>query len=310
MVVVPEPAVKCGAAFAARAVDGPVCPAVDQRADEAFRFAVGLWPVGASAAVADAESAAGERVQGRLVGGAVVGQNALDADPVAVVEGDCAAKEADRRDGFLVGEDLGVGEAAVVVDADVHALEADRVAADTVTVGVARIVSRPALASEGAFAGTGFDPAEPLDVDVDELARSRALVADRPLEPETAESAQTGPSQDPRDRRERHPQRLRDLGCRETQPAQLHDRLYTIIRRAVSNPCRRRRVIEQTALALQPIPTNPLPSTTHADPGGLRRRGQRRSLDHNLFAEPAPAAPTERRVSVKLHPVPPWAELP
>ena len=40
-----------------------------------------------------------------------------------------------------------------------------------------------------AFAGAAFDPAELLDVDVDELARPRALVADGLLEPEPAEPA-------------------------------------------------------------------------------------------------------------------------
>ena len=76
----------------------------------------------------DAECAAGERVDGGAVGGAVVGEEPLDADAVAAVEGDGAAEEADRGCGFLVGEDLGVGEPAVVVDGDVDVLLADRLA--------------------------------------------------------------------------------------------------------------------------------------------------------------------------------------
>ena len=58
------------------------------------------------------------------VAGAVVGEEPLDLDAVAPVEGDCAAEEADGGGGLLVGEDFGVGEAAVVVDRDVDVLPA------------------------------------------------------------------------------------------------------------------------------------------------------------------------------------------
>src|SRR5438105_14941973 len=104
MVVVPEPAVKGSGAFVACAVDGAVGPAVEQGADEAFGFPVCLWPVGAGAEVADAEPAAGERVNRRPVGGAVVGQEPLDLDPVAAVEGGRAAEEADCGSRFLVAQ--------------------------------------------------------------------------------------------------------------------------------------------------------------------------------------------------------------
>jgi hypothetical protein len=62
-----------------------------------------------------------------------------------------------------------------------------------------------------AFAGTAFDPAELLDVDVHELAGPAALVAQRLLEADPAEPAEPEPGQDPRDRRERHRERLGDL---------------------------------------------------------------------------------------------------
>jgi hypothetical protein len=187
MVVVPEPAVKGGGAFLAGAVDGAVGPAVDECADEALCFAVGLGSVGAGAAVADAEAAAGERVQGGDVGGAVVGQESLDSDAAAAVEGDCAAEEADRGCRLLVREHLGVGEAAVVVDADVDVFEADVVAALALEVGAGRVVPLATLASKDAFAGTALDSSQLLDVDVDELTWPRALVADRLLKPEPAQ---------------------------------------------------------------------------------------------------------------------------
>src|SRR5437899_1673680 len=75
MVVVPEPAVKCLRPLLARAVDRSVGPAGEQGADEALGLAVCLRPVGTGAAVADPEFAAGERVQGGDVGGAVLEVN-------------------------------------------------------------------------------------------------------------------------------------------------------------------------------------------------------------------------------------------
>src|SRR5262245_43162788 len=115
---------------------------------------------------------------GREIGGAVVGEQALDRDPVAPVEAERTFEKADRRLLALVLEYLGVGEPAVVVDADVDALVADLVAANAFQVGLATVVLGPALAAEGAFAGAALDPAEALDVDVHELAGTLSLVAD------------------------------------------------------------------------------------------------------------------------------------
>jgi hypothetical protein len=97
------------------------------------------------------------------------------------------------------------------------------------------------------------------------------LIPQRLLEPEPAHSRS---SQNPRHRRERHPERLGDLGCREAQPAQRRDRLDPLWCRAVRDPVRRRGTIGKTELALGSVPTKPLPSTAQADPGGLGHRRQ------------------------------------
>ena len=85
-----------------------------------------------------------------------------------------------------------------------------------------------------------LDPAELLDVDVDELARPGALVADRRLEPEPAEPAHPDPRQDPGHSRERHRERLGDLRRGHPQPAQLRDRRDPVRVGPVSDPMRRR----------------------------------------------------------------------
>src|SRR5215218_3716916 len=62
VVVVVEPDGEGGGSLLGAGVDGAVGPAGEQRADEAFGLAVGAWPVGPRAQVAQAERAAGERV--------------------------------------------------------------------------------------------------------------------------------------------------------------------------------------------------------------------------------------------------------
>src|SRR5215218_3516642 len=168
MVVVPEPAVKGCGAFGAVAVDRRVCPAVEHGADEAFGLAVGLRAAWPCAEVADAVSAASDRVDGRAVGGAVISEDPLDADAIAGEEGKRAVEETDRGAGFFIAEDLGVGEATVIVDGDVDVVPAAEAAIAAVGITAARssLVGR---ALPDAFAGH-LETAELFDVDVDELA--------------------------------------------------------------------------------------------------------------------------------------------
>src|SRR3954447_13172422 len=178
MVVGPEPAVKGCGAFAAGGVDRAVGPPGQQRADESLGFAVGARAVGPRAEVTDAERAAGEGVDRRAVGRAVIRQQALDGDAVGGIEGDRALEEPDRGRGLLVGEDFDVGQPGGVVDADVHVLPADLALALAGGVGCGRVAA--ALAGHP-VPGAALDPAELLDVDVQQLAGVTALIAVRRL---------------------------------------------------------------------------------------------------------------------------------
>src|SRR5215218_4063506 len=192
MVVVRKPAVKGCGAFAAGAVERAVGPAAEQGADEAFGFAVGARPVGPGAQVADAERAAGEGVDRRAITGAVVGHHGLDGDAVAGVERDRALQESDGRGRLLIGEDLDVGQPGRVIDADMHEFPADLSAA---VFAVAAL--QPAVAVYAMAGAALWDPAELLDVDVQQLARVPALVAVRRLgRLESAELAQADSEQD------------------------------------------------------------------------------------------------------------------
>jgi hypothetical protein len=153
----------------------------------------------------------------RPVGRAVVGDEALDGDAVASVERDRSAQEADRGRGSLVGEHFDIGQASRVIDSDVHGLPAADVASMALSVGAARAaVAAPSTGDP--LAGAAFDAAERLDVDVDQLARPLALVADRGLQHQTTELAHPVALEDRADRRTRHVEQIRELRSSEPQP--------------------------------------------------------------------------------------------
>src|SRR5262249_14554307 len=180
-------------------------------------------------------------------------------------------------------------------------------AASAAGVGVGAGVVLAAAAD--APAGTADDPAQLLDVEVDELAWPRPLVPQSRLEAEPTQPTHPDPGQDPRNGRERHRQRLRYLRRRHPQPAHLHDHRHPLRRGAIGNPPRRRRAIEQVTVT-SAIATDPLTRTPHADTGGRCRRPQRPSLLDHSAGEPTPTAPAERRVTVQIHPSPLGVELP
>src|SRR5436190_861567 len=95
--------------------------------------------------------------------------SSLDRDPALAVPGLCPAQEGHAVGGALAGEQLGVGQTRVVVDREVEVLPA----------GVP--VTAAGLRTERTFA-QGPEATELLDVDVDELARSRSRArGTRPL---------------------------------------------------------------------------------------------------------------------------------
>ena len=149
-----------------------------------------------------------------------------------------------------------------------------------------------------------LDPAELLDVDVDQLAGPLALVAAGGLEPKQAQPPQPDPGEDPGDGLLGHRQQLCDLGAGETQAPQRRDRLDAVLRRRVVHRVRRRGAIEQAGLTLGPEAADPLARRPPlADLGGPGRLSQRPILINDPPAEQAALVQAERGVSVQLHPV-------
>jgi hypothetical protein len=131
------------------------------------------------------------------------GHHCLDGDAVRGIPGDGAAQEARRVASGKGGEDLGVGESAVVVDDHVQVLRACDAAVSAVFAAAPRAPLACAAADHAMTGTSGGDAAELLDVDVDKLARMATLVAVRRLEGVEARAlAESDPPQPERDGRE------------------------------------------------------------------------------------------------------------
>src|SRR5262245_10942787 len=168
---------------------------------EALDFAVGLWPVGPAVLVDDAVLGQRRVEESAPVGEVVVRQDPFHGDAAGGEPGVGSAPERGAGAARFVGEDFGVGQAAVVVDSAVEVGVADAGSATGPAVGGGSAMD--------AVAAAGWDLAELLDVDVDQLAGPGTLVAaDRcgggPVH--VGEPVEVVADQDAVDRRGRYPE--------------------------------------------------------------------------------------------------------
>src|SRR6202162_1761222 len=160
---------------------GPgVSPFAQSGLDEAFSLAVGARGIGTGKDVPHPAAAAQVGNKVRTVGGAVVGHDASDRDPqgLEVIEG--AHEEACSGFLALVGQNFRVGQARMVVDADVSYFEAGPETAFLVSAGDAR--------------ADPVEAAELLGVEVEQVAGRGILVAnDGRRRVQRAQPGQSGP---------------------------------------------------------------------------------------------------------------------
>jgi hypothetical protein len=145
-------------------VDAVVEPFAAEGLDEAFGFAVGLRAARPGVAWGEAEVAAAG-LPLALEALAVVGQDLFGRDAVIGVEAAAFVQEGERRGGRLRRVEPGVGEPAVVVDADEEVL-------------VAGAASR---ADQAAADAAAADQAQLFDVDMQQLTRPGTFIADNRL---------------------------------------------------------------------------------------------------------------------------------
>ena len=150
-------------------VTGGVGPGVGPLAgdglNETFGLAVGLGAIRFGEEMFEAELMAGGGEEFGAIGGAAIGQDLLDFDTVSGVEADGLLQSVEHARSPFVWEQTSEGEAGVVVDGDVETFDAG------------------SWVAEGAIAG-GADAwakeaAQLFDVEVEEVARGSAFVAQR-----------------------------------------------------------------------------------------------------------------------------------
>jgi len=224
--------------------------------------------------VTEPELIAREREVTAPVAASVVGEDPLDRDPVAGIEAPGPAEEVGRRHWALVGQLLGIGEPAMVVDREVDPVPADPA------------VPVPGIDAVDPVTAAWADPAEHLRVEVDELTRPIALVADdRRPRLEAVEPAEAFPPEDRVDTRAGKPA----LPCQdvwadsELTPAgtELLDEFGRMSASLVVD--RARSIGETTHLGAMP----PLRAGLAADAGRPGRRGDRPAGSNAIGEQPA-----------------------
>jgi hypothetical protein len=187
IVIVEEKVRKISSAMVAGLIGTSVGPFPRDGLNEAFRFAVGLRSVRFGEEMFEAELIAGCGEVFGAIGGAAIGEDALDSDAMRFVEVDGLAESVEDMGDFFIRQEAGEGEAAMIIHGDVEALDAG------------------ARVAHGAIAGGpdagACEAAQFLDVEVKELAGMSALVAQnrRLWRFESGEAMQAVAAQDARD---------------------------------------------------------------------------------------------------------------
>ena len=141
-----------------------ISPLAQGSLDKALGLAIGLRGIGAGEAMFEAEGGHGIAHSARAITGAVIGVNALGLNAMVLEESEGGVEEGQSAVSGFIGEELGEGETAVVVEGDVEIFPAS--AADMIALAVA----------SDAMTGA-FEAGELLNVEVDEFAWVGAFIA-------------------------------------------------------------------------------------------------------------------------------------
>ena len=254
---------KEGSSMVAGLIGASISPLTRDGLDEAFGLAIGLGAIGTGEAMFDAELLAGRGEEFGAISRTTIGKHALDVDAVVLVEAHGLLESVEDAGDFLVGEEAGESQAAVIVDGDVEGLDAGP------------RIAKGAIAG-GADAGA-CEAAQFLDVEVEEFAGSVALVADngrfgRLQRSKTIESVT---AQDAAERGGGDVENHADLGIGTARAAQGEDLGFECGRRLAGLTVRSRRVIVKAGgKAGGPGAGEPAPDGSFADTEGDGRVAQ------------------------------------
>src|SRR4051795_6925863 len=163
VVVKAEKRTECGRATSRAAIGKTVRPVSQERLDETFRFAVGLWAIRPREAMPDCRVPTDGRKDPGSVRAPVIGQQAPDADAPLAIPGQRATQKGGTRVARISGEHFRVGQSRRIIDGHVQKLPPD--AADP----RAPIAVNP-MTDPG-------DTSEPFQIHMEEIAGIWPLVA-------------------------------------------------------------------------------------------------------------------------------------
>jgi hypothetical protein len=149
-------------ALGAGLIGAGISPLTGDGLDEAFGFAIGLRAIRSSEAVRDTELPAGGGKDPGAIGGAAIGQEALDANAVSGIKGDRLEEGIESTGDLFIGQETGKSEATVIINGDMERLDTG---------------PRIALGAIARSADTrAREAAQLLDIEVEEFAREIAFV--------------------------------------------------------------------------------------------------------------------------------------
>ena len=265
-------------------------PFSERGLDEALGLAVGPWGVGPRRDVAGADGLEGVLEEAAVcVGEGIVAHDALDAHAAGGEPAGGAGHKAGAGFAGLTGQDFGVGEPRGIVDGDVQIFPAAAALA-------------PAAVTGHAVAGA-VDAAELLGVDVDDLARMFALVADHGrARIEGPQAAEAETAQHETDGGQGHTGGSRDARARPARPPQALDLGHRFSSQAMRTMAGRRAPVTQGRLAARPVAGQPLVGGAHRHRTGLGGLGHRPALLADAVDQLESTKPCHTGILVNVHP--------
>ena len=259
------------------AIQAGVGPFVDQGLDEALGLAVGLGPIGARDQVAEAQLAArGLEGAGLGVGPGAIRHHGLDGHPALAEKGVGLGEEMRRGGTPLIGVGPDEGHAGAVVHSHVQKV-----------IAAAPPAGRSGAPAE-AMPTAWRDPGQLLDIEMDQFAGPRPLVAHRaPGRPvEIGQARNPMPAQHTVDGGARHPQEPgQAMRAPAPRPPRAQDPLLHLLRQGVGPAMGDGRAVGQSGDPVLAVPAQPAIGRLPRDLLSLGRRRHRPAAMHDPLDE-------------------------
>jgi hypothetical protein len=287
-VVLVKPAGQVLSALIGVIVGPGVSPFPQRGLDEPLGFAIGARSIRPGATMANAVLSAEATKGVRLIAGAVVGEHGADADAELSIPGECGLEESGGRGSLFVGQDVGEGDAGVIVDGDMHVLPADAFA-------VAFVIAVDAVAR-------GMETSELFDVEMEQVSGRGVFVTDpRGKGIEMTHTVEPEPPQDAADGGAAEPGGLGDAHAGPALAAQCLDLAHQLRRGGARQSMRARRTIEQACAALLPITAHPLGDGARTDFELGCSRVQSHTLEENFLSQRLSTEHRQSGILVDVH---------